>query len=383
MPSSDHPERRFWTHLICELLNDRCTFVPDNVDRVRFPPERSFIRAVKDLLLKSASIFGLSSSQPVSVAVVSEILAADGFERTYESLQDPASKDLFVKLIAYRILGERNVRLPINTKEYWRIRRSLSGYIERSGAAANVRVVGHLDLCNVDGIRFFGHPLNVLNTFLLHQYRCSRADVGVEPGDVVIDAGGCWGDTTLYFARSAERVYSYECMPSNIHILNENIKLNPELAGKIEVVQNALWSRSGERLVFGERGPASRGVSGQVGVEVTTGSLDDLVEARSLPRLDFIKMDIEGAEMQALIGAERTIRKFRPQLAISIYHDIRDFVRIPDWIASLNLGYRFYIDHFTIHAEETVLFATADSGSRRNTGDEAAASMARMEPTHP
>lgn len=92
-----------------------------------------------------------------------------------------------------------------------------------------------------------------------------------------------------------------------------------------------------------------------------TQSIDDFVAANSVARVDFIKMDIEGAEPDALIGAEKTIRKHRPQLAISVYHDLRHFASIPRWIADLNLGYRLYLDHFTIHAEETVLFARAES----------------------
>jgi hypothetical protein len=76
-----------------------------------------------------------------------------------------------------------------------------------------------------------------------------------------------------------------------------------------------------------------------------------------LRKVDFIKMDIEGSEPEALMGAEQTIRKHRPKLAIAIYHDLRHFASIPHWIHDLNLGYKFYIGHFTIHAEETVLFA--------------------------
>ena len=88
-----------------------------------------------------------------------------------------------------------------------------------------------------------------------------------------------------------------------------------------------------------------------------TDSIDNLVDTNGLRRVDFVKMDIEGAEMDALIGGERTIRSHRPRLAISVYHSLQDFVRIPKWIDSLGLGYKFYLDHFTIHLEESVLFA--------------------------
>ena len=70
-------------------------------------------------------------------------------------------------------------------------------------------------------------------------------------------------------------------------------------------------------------------------------------------------MDIEGAELNALKGAEETIRRFKPKLAITVYHSLNDFWEIPEWLESLGLGYKFYLRHFTIHAEETVLFASA------------------------
>jgi hypothetical protein len=71
-------------------------------------------------------------------------------------------------------------------------------------------------------------------------------------------------------------------------------------------------------------------------------------------------MNVEGAEPQALADAEKRPRKYHPKLAISIYHDVRHFVFILNWIDSLDLGYRFYLDHFTIHAEEPVLFAHSE-----------------------
>ena len=71
-------------------------------------------------------------------------------------------------------------------------------------------------------------------------------------------------------------------------------------------------------------------------------------------------MDIEGSELAALLGAEKTLCKFRPTLAVSVYHNLSDFWTIPRFVESLNLGYKFYLRHFTIHAEETVLFAVPE-----------------------
>jgi hypothetical protein len=126
-----------------------------------------------------------------------------------------------------------------------------------------------------------------------------------------------------------------------------------------------LWNVSGEVIDCFSNGPGtsldqSRHVNGHESLQVTTISIDDLVKVKNLPRVDFIKMDIEGAELSALKGAEQTLRDFRPRLAISLYHNESDLIEIPEFINSLNLGYEFFLDHFSIHNEETVLFARVD-----------------------
>ena len=350
----------FLTHLTSQLVVSGARREFNNIDRTRFDHSSSVKAAFKEKVLGLAASLGFYRAAVISHEQLRHILKTDGLDEAYGLFQDQLSRDLFIRLLAYRILGHRHVRLPLNNDKYWRVRRSVDRYVEKRSTVTGLPILGSLDLFNFNGIRLHAHALNILNTFLLEQYRCARGGIGVRQGDVVIDAGGCWGDTALYFAQNAAKVFCFECMPSNINILQENLGLNPILGAKISVIQRALSSRSREKLVFEDMGPGSHPAADGVGVDVETQTLDDFLSANSVERIDFIKMDIEGAEPEALIGAERTIRKHRPQLAISIYHDLRHFASIPRWIADLDLGYRLYLDHFTIHAEETVLFARSD-----------------------
>ena len=79
---------------------------------------------------------------------------------------------------------------------------------------------------------------------------------------------------------------------------------------------------------------------GRTSIETIT--LDDYVTARNLPRLDFIKMDIEGAELKALEGAQKTIRKYKPKLAICLYHLPHDPVLIPKLLNEICPDYQFH-----------------------------------------
>lgn len=124
----------------------------------------------------------------------------------------------------------------------------------------------------------------------------------------------------------------------------------------MELINRGLWSRE-ETLYFA--GNADQGskiieTEGQDVMTVPVAAIDDVAGGE---KVTFIKMDVEGAELEALKGARKTIEKHHPRLAISIYHKPEDIWEIPAYILSLSGDYRLYIRHYQFSKNETILYA--------------------------
>lgn len=293
------------------------------------------------------------------------------FERLYELLENKESQELLVDLVTYRLLGHKRVKLPVNNPGYWENLKKCES-LEKKDSVLDLKYQNNARLTYFDlnpigaDVKLYFSKMGVLTDFILEQYcyKSKEKVISVLPGYTVIDAGGCWGDTALYFAAKAGtkgKVYSFEFIPGNLEIFRQNLSLNPMLAPGIEIVEHPVWETDGKDFYYTDRGPASSVSFEKTGAGSTlvkSKTIDALVKEKQIGKVDFIKMDIESAEPFALRGAVETIRRDKPVLAIAIYHSLSDFVNIPLYIHSLNLGYKFYLGHYTIHEEETVIFAT-------------------------
>jgi FkbM family methyltransferase len=349
----------------------------NNIDFIRFPASLSYWekarRVVKSTLLKFFVKRGFVYFHKETLSKVIKKLEfifinSNQIEETYNLLENDSSRNLMVDLLLYRVLGSDKVRLPLNNPTYWNnfnvIQHQL---LEKSNSFAVKSLSGQLNLYKLDDIGFplslHAHPLNIACTFMLEQYCYQNhgESIQAEQGDFVIDAGGCWGDTALYFAHKVGKdgkVFCFEFSESNLTILRQNIVINPCLNNIVEIVPKAIWDKPGEDLFFSEQGSGTSLIFDQGGKSlVSTESIDNFVEEFNIEKIDFIKMDIEGSELNALKGAEKTIKTFKPKLAISVYHQDDDIISIPNYLNRLNIGYKFFFEHFTIHREETVLFA--------------------------
>ena len=278
------------------------------------------------------------------------------FVAARDLLFDQESKDLFDRLVLFRLLGHLHVRLPFNSAQarnyassvnQWRVEDTVD-----SGALGRLSIfaipLGEDVLCMKcwDG--------NIAANLLLRQYYFDRGGMRVAPalGECALDVGACFGDTALFFARDVGKsgtVHTFDPMPRHCEIMRENFEMNPLLADRITL--HAYGLSDSDRDATAIRSGIDPGA--RIGEDLPTRKLDSL----NLPRVDYIKMDVEGSELAALKGGEQTILRSKPKLAISIYHRPEDFFTIPLWIEGLKCGYRFFLGHYSMHHEETVLYA--------------------------
>jgi FkbM family methyltransferase len=368
--------KSFLSAYISEVASNIYNAHEDNYDTYRFGPPIKELHKITprtkalDILQKgkpAASDF-LTRTFVSAIELIEPFLSR--FDDIFTQLADNESRNIYIKVLAYRALGYQKVKLPLNKPDYWNGIKTIESLANFSNSISYPFSSFNWTLPLIDlqqisvPVHLYATAKSVYTQFVLEQYKCvsGQTTIGIEKGDTVIDTGACWGDTTLYFAHhagQAGKVFSYEFVPRNLEIFFRNLDLNPQLRDRVSIVDRAAWSHSGQMLQFGDNGPGSSVISSVNNNKeaIETLSIDDLVEVKKIARVDFIKMDIEGSELKALQGAVNTIRKDRPKLAISIYHQLSDFVEIAEFLISLNLGYRFYIRHYTIHAEETILFA--------------------------
>lgn len=298
----------------------------------------------------------------------------DQFAQTWDLLADDASRDVLLECLVFNAFGWRQVRRAKNTPEYQAFIEALyseAGHPAYPVLQRNVRPIRHKflhmhrleehDLTLVTSDGFF---INVMQN---RQYFLERDGVSTGPreGDVVIDCGAGWGDTSMLFGRLVGphgKVVGFEFTPSNVGAIQQHFAMNDGMRERVQIITHPVGEKSGEKVVFDDMATATRISATKGRLKAETRSIDDVVHVMKLEKVDLIKMDIEGAEGMALRGAIRTIRRYGPRLAISAYHRANDLLVLPQLIRAIRPDYTFYLDHHTIHHEETVLYAVPPGG---------------------
>ncbi len=176
--------------------------------------------------------------------------------------------------------------------------------------------------------------------------------------EVFIDGGGYTGDTIEEFIKwtkgNYQRVYSFEPQKDKNQIIRDSLWKWGE--GKVRLYEYGLWScRTSLSFQNGDNMYSGKIVDQEKeGCVIETVALDELIDER----VTFLKMDIEGAEAEAIKGAKNIIQKDKPKLAICIYHKPNDLWEIPLMIHELVPEYKMYIRHMGIRCYGTILYAT-------------------------
>lgn len=202
-------------------------------------------------------------------------------------------------------------------------------------------VVRISDACFVHGRYFL--PVSHFEPCVFH-YKCGIReirDIEALKGKDILDVGAFIGDSALILSEFGSTVYAFEPVRENYDLLKETIRLNgrknitplpfglSEKTAAVEICKSG--SASGKIAFTGDR------------ETIRTFSLDEWCAVTPGVNVGLIKVDIEGFELEFLRGARETIRRFRPALLVSMYHNPEQFFEIKPFIESLNLGYTFTV----------------------------------------
>lgn len=226
----------------------------------------------------------------------------DKFEATYNMLEDQTSKDIFIAFINAKISGD---------------------------------------------------PSDLYKFADINQYFCEQ--VTLIDDEVLVDCGAFDGDTISNFIRKVNgkyrKIFAFEPDGDNYKQLLQN--LNSLDIKHVETYNRGCWSEK-TVLNFSSGGSRTSIVTEGGDFSVEVDSIDNIVKG---DKVTYIKMDIEGAELEALRGAQKTIRACKPKIAVCAYHKPEDLITLPQYIQSIINEYKFYLRHHQFISWDMVLYA--------------------------
>ncbi|MCX8502178.1 MAG: FkbM family methyltransferase [Alphaproteobacteria bacterium] len=286
----------------------------------------------------------------------------------YINLGDDHSRRILLSIILFHFTQRFLPSTPFlwrtdtdEYRDYIRLEQPVPSQLKISGLFGEL---WHFDFV-YQGERYIADCAKSIEYYLFRkQYYYAVAGVQVmpEPGDYLIDGGGCTGDSTVVFSNSVGpggKVYCFDLIEDHVKLLEYNAA--QYAYRNVEVMPYGLANETvvAPPLKINCYDPSYSIFVYDLVVPLVT--LDSLVESGRIPKVDFIKLDVECSELVALKGSHQTILKFKPKLAISIYHYTNDFFDLVNYITILYPFYDLYVSHYTHEKFETVLYCKAKS----------------------
>jgi FkbM family methyltransferase len=293
---------------LCEKHRDSYIFIsaPDYLKDIRLMLKENNLEEIEEItwLRDKMGFYGIRG---LFYQIINQ--NKESFDMVFKALSDDVSRQVFSDFINYRNLGNSKDLIPLESNS--------TQYFEK-------------------GI------------------------IKLSENEVFIDGGAYIGDTVEDFMNQTDgkfhKIYSFEPDENNYKIYNDKFIGNSD----ITLMPYGLWSRNDTlRFKKYEQNPGGNRITdaNDSNLEVPVTSVDEVLKGKPA---SFIKMDIEGAELEALRGSRATIQKYRPKLAICVYHKPMDIVDIPLFIKELVPEYKLYLRHYSNSYTETVLYAIAD-----------------------
>ena len=184
---------------------------------------------------------------------------------------------------------------------------------------------------------------------------------------VFIDGGAYCGDSAIMFMRySPKKVLSFEPSPANRELYEKMMKINKVPEEKFLLLPLGLSSGK-ETLRFQDHADNANTLQKEGDTIVETVDLDSFLAERDFGRIGVIKADLEGMGLKMLLGAEKVIRKHRPVLALSIYHNPEEFFgmysTLKQW--DLNYGFRIVSLEPVTHGEITLIGIPSEAEEKK------------------
>lgn len=180
----------------------------------------------------------------------------------------------------------------------------------------------------------------------------------LRPDEVFVDCGAYNGDTFREFQSrvpSWDTYVAFEPAAGPLQSLKSYVARST-LNGKMQVYKIGLWSHEA-KLKFIEENDVSRIVESGADVQgsvVSVTTIDNICRGMNV---SYIKMDLEGSEMEALKGAQEVIAACKPKLAVSLYHKQSHLIEVFDYLRQLNSAYHFFFRIHTKVGSDAVLYA--------------------------
>lgn len=210
------------------------------------------------------------------------------WEWLYDRLSDLDSKRLLLLVLAYRGLGWKYVRLPLDNDLFWSTLTEIGLKAESEGVPGFILKKGlqRFNLRQFDrNLIVYSDPFGVFNEFVYPQYhyRGWTTVITPEQGDYVIDCGACYGGTTLNFADMVGpggRVYSLEFLPENTDVYRNNLHENINVLSRVSLIERPAWSQSDLSMSIIGSGPATQVHFADVKGAKKVQSLEPVAECR-------------------------------------------------------------------------------------------------------